>query len=101
MKPWKYGDEEFLEKLKRRVATSLHSSGHIMHFEDIAMVIMNLHWFCNHVIGNILYYCSKLNNALKSIENAKTSQDDFTELCKEALGLGLYKDHFKDVFEVM
>ncbi|KAG0591028.1 hypothetical protein KC19_1G143600 [Ceratodon purpureus] len=90
---------ELLEKIKKHVAVSLHNGGHIMYFDEIDMVILNPHWFCQNIIGHILFHCSKLNDKYAIAANGIISQQDFKKLVLD--GETIYKGRFKEILMIM
>ncbi|KAG0593015.1 hypothetical protein KC19_1G298400 [Ceratodon purpureus] len=90
---------ELLEKIKRHVAESLHNGGHIMYFEEIDVVILNPHWFCQNIIGHILYNCSELNDQGAIAANGIISRQDFKELVVD--GDTMCGGHFEEILKIM
>ncbi|KAG0586746.1 hypothetical protein KC19_2G113800 [Ceratodon purpureus] len=88
-----------LEKIKKHVAMSLHNGGHIMYFEEIDMVILDPHWFCQNIIGHILFNCSELNHKGAIATNGIVSQQDFKELVVD--GETVYAAHFEEILMMM
>ncbi|KAG0562159.1 hypothetical protein KC19_9G122400 [Ceratodon purpureus] len=90
---------ELLEKIKKHVAVSLHNGGHIMYFEEIDMVILDPHWFCQNIIGHILFNCSQLNDKGAIATNGIVSRQDFKELVMD--GETMYAAHFEEILMMM
>ncbi|KAG0593020.1 hypothetical protein KC19_1G298900 [Ceratodon purpureus] len=90
---------ELLEKIKKRVAVSLHNGGHIMYFEEIDVVILNPHWFCQNIIGHILFHCSELNDQGAIAANGIISWQDFKELVVD--GDTMCGGHFEEILKIM
>ncbi|KAG0631928.1 hypothetical protein M758_1G291000 [Ceratodon purpureus] len=90
---------ELLEKIKKRVAVSLHNGGHIMYFEEIDVVILNPHWFCQNIIGHILFHCSELNDQGAIAANGIISWQDFKELVID--GDTMCGGHFEEILKIM
>ncbi|KAG0593016.1 hypothetical protein KC19_1G298500 [Ceratodon purpureus] len=90
---------QLLEKIKKNVAESLHNGGHIMYFDEIDVVILNPHWFCQNIIGHILYNCSKLNDKGAIAEGGIISRQDFKELVID--GDTMCGGHFEEILKIM
>ncbi|KAG0631927.1 hypothetical protein M758_1G290900 [Ceratodon purpureus] len=90
---------ELLEKIKKHVAVSLHNGGYIMYFEEIDMVILDPHWFCQNIIGHILFHCSKLNDTHSFATNGIISRQDFKILVGD--GETMYARHFEEILMIM
>ena len=102
LKAWEINDGELLDNIKKLVATLLHSSGHIMYFRDLDMVIMNPHWFCNAVIGNILFFCSELSAASNvEVQHGIISRQDLLECWKEMSQMESFDDNFEEILKIM
>ena len=51
------GEEISVEAAAKRreiVATSLHEAGEVIYYKDLNFVILDPHWFCHDVIGQVI-----------------------------------------------